>query len=74
MNRSPANNTNTTHDTMMAISIGVLMAAASLIYDAPTGIKVTHFHITEVGNCFKKVGYITAFNYSSMEEMMCINS
>jgi len=37
MNRSPANNTNTTHDTMMAISMGVLMAAASLMYDAPTG-------------------------------------
>jgi hypothetical protein len=40
MNRSPANNTNTTHDTMMAISIGVLMAAASLMYDAPTGMEV----------------------------------
>jgi hypothetical protein len=61
MNRSPANNTNTTHDTMMAISIGVLMAAASLMYEAPTGIKVTHFYISEVGNCFKKMGYIIAF-------------
>jgi hypothetical protein len=40
MNRSPANNTNTTHDTMMAIRMGVLMAATSLMYDAPTGMEV----------------------------------
>jgi hypothetical protein len=40
MNRSPANNTNTTQDTMMAISMGVLMAAASLMYEAPTGMEV----------------------------------
>jgi hypothetical protein len=40
MNRSPTNNTNTTHDTMMAISMGVLMAAASLMYDAPTGMEI----------------------------------
>jgi hypothetical protein len=70
MNRSPAKSTNTTHDTIMAISIGVFMAAASLMYDAPTAIKVTHVHITEVAKCSKVASYITTLSYSSTEQFM----
>jgi hypothetical protein len=69
MNRSPAKSMNTTHDTIMAISIGVFMAAASLMYDAPTAIRVTHFHITEIAKLRELVTSLL-LRYSSMEQFM----